>query len=122
MEKDKVKLLLWLDDCRDPHTGSWLYEFAPEYETKNSVEWVKNYEEFVDWITTNGLPDMIGFDHDLGEIDGVVVKSGYDATKWLVDYCIDNSLPVCQWVIQSSNPVGVDNINGLLMNYIKHFE
>lgn len=117
MEKERVRVLLWLDDQRNPYNGSWLYDFAPEYETKGAVHWVKNYNEFAEWITENGLPDMIGFDHDLG-----LEESGYDAAKWLVDYCLDYELKMCQWVIQSANPVGKDNINGLLMGYIKHAE
>ena len=122
MEKEKVKVLVWLDDMRNPYQGSWLHDYAPEYETKDSVTWVKSYDEFVEQIETNGLPDMIAFDHDLGELDGEITKSGYDAAKWLVDYCLDNELEMCKWVVQSANPVGLENINRLLINYIKHFE
>jgi hypothetical protein len=139
MEKEKVRILVWLDDMRNPYQGSWLHDYAPEYETKNSVTWVKSYDEFVEQIETNGLPDMIAFDHDLGEDEAIekvkngvnkkvarqekkIAKSGYDAAKWLVDYCLDNKLEMCKWVVQSANPVGVENINGLLINYIKHFE
>ena len=122
MEKNKVsKTLLWLDDFRNPYQGSWLYEFAPEYVGKWPVVWVKTYEEFIEWINQNGLPRMIAFDHDLGELNGEVVKSGYDAAKWVVGYCLDDGLEMCKWVVQSSNPVGVNNINGLLMNYVKYF-
>jgi hypothetical protein len=132
-----MKRLLWLDDIRNPYKGGWLYEFAPEYETTNSVFWVKNYNEFINWIKENGLPDMIGFDHDLGEdIAYELVKkgmskkeareikkeslTGLDCAKWLVEYCMDNDVSLPKWVIQSANPVGKDNINGLLINFLKH--
>jgi hypothetical protein len=46
--------------------------------------------------------------------------SGYDCAKWLVEYCMDNDLDLPNWIVQSANPVGKDNINGLLNNYLKH--
>ena len=101
--------------------------------------WVKSYEEFTRWIQYNGLPQKICFDHDLGEnvaielvASGVekskareikkLAKSGYDCAKWLVDYCLDNSLQLPNWSIQSANPVGKENINSLLTNAKKHLE
>lgn len=64
-----MKKLLWLDDIRSPFEllpgGSTWLVFSP---IKSSFEtyWVKSYNEFVDWIKINGLPDGICFDHDLG--------------------------------------------------------
>lgn len=115
-----MKTLLWLDDVRNPFLGDWLLQFSPEYHYEmgrgtHEVIWVKNYNDFVTWIEVRGLPDEIGFDHDLG-----VNKSGYDAAKWLVDYCLDNNKELPEWFIQSANPVGRDNINGLL-NSFKEF-
>jgi hypothetical protein len=132
-----MKTLLWLDDIRDPfaNDGEWLV-YSPimmPYE----VIWVKNYEEFITWIGKHGLPDAICFDHDLG-LDEVHekrtmskralkrhrktpdYKTGYDCAKWLVDYCIDNQQAPPQYGIQSANPVGRENIDGLLKNFIKH--
>ena len=43
-----------------------------------------------------------------------------DCAKWLVDYCIDNQLTLPLYNIQSANPVGKENIDGLLKNFIKH--
>ena len=110
-----MKRLLWLDDIRNPFVADWLLQYAPDYE-KDEVVWVKNYTEFVDWINENGLPEMICFDHDLGESDEM---TGYDCAKWLVEYCMDNDLDLPMWDIQSANPVGRDNINGILNNYKK---
>ena len=42
---------LYLDDERTPKTDGW--------------DIVRNYEDFENWITTNGLPDEVSFDHDL---------------------------------------------------------
>jgi len=64
------RYLLWLDDTRDPFEllpdgSSWLV-FSPIDLTGVEVVWVKSYDEFVGWITGNGLPGGICFDHDLG--------------------------------------------------------
>lgn len=134
-----MKTLLWLDDIRDPFEkdGEWLI-FSPLQGDRNfTTIWVKSYDEFVNWINENGLPDGICFDHDLGEDVAIeMVKngtnkkvarkvkkelpSGFDAAKFLVNYCIDNDLDLPKYNIQSANPVGKDNINGLLQSFIKH--
>jgi hypothetical protein len=117
-----MKTLLWLDDTRNPYMGAWLYKYAPEYEIKHRVVWNKTYVEFVKWIETNGLPDMIAFDHDLGIEEGSEEMNGHDCAKWLVEYCIDNDKTPPKWVVQSDNPVGRDNINGLLLNFVRKFK
>jgi hypothetical protein len=130
MQINNKPTLLWLDDVRNPFVADWLLQYAPDYE-KDEVVWVKNYNQFVEWINTNGLPDMICFDHDLADIreipnstlvlasDWNEEKTGYDCAKWLVEYCMDNNLKLPDWEIQSANPVGRDNINGLLNGYSK---
>lgn len=123
------KTLLWLDDIRNPNTENWL-DYSPIEKPFETV-WVKNYNEFVDWIEQNGLPTAICFDHDLEpdimngdpmkplECTIEYAKTGFDCAKWLVNYCIDNNKPLPKYNIQSANPVGGDNINGLLTNFSK---
>lgn len=108
------KTLLWLDDCRDPFDKKmdWLI-YSPIGRNVNIV-WVSNYNEFVEYITKFGLPDGICFDHDLGE-----EKDGYDCAKWLVNYCLDNNEQLPLYSIQSANPVGKKNIDGLFMSLNK---
>lgn len=121
---EKLKTLLWLDDERNPHLNNWLV-FSP-IEQPFEVVWVKKYHEFVSWIEENGLPDAICFDHDLSDIyikkSTYIEKTGYDCAKWLVDYCIDNNKELPLYNIQSANPVGKENIDSLLKNYIKYVE
>lgn len=128
------KNLLWLDDIRNPFENDWLI-FSPIEHPFETI-WVKTYNEFTDWITTNGLPDGICFDHDLGrdlqdkkvaggmskrqarrEREGT--KTGMDCAKWLVEYCLDNNLKLPLYNIQSANICGKDNIDGLLKSFIK---
>lgn len=137
LNNDSIKRLLWLDDLRNPHEGSWIQKFAPEFNKSDYIIWVLSFKEFTEWIEKNGLPEKICFDHDLGEdvamtlvSQGInkkkarevkkLAKSGYDCAKWLVDYCIDNKKEIPDWNIQSANPVGKENINGLLINAKNH--
>lgn len=135
-----MKKLLWLDDIRNPHETNldgikhWLV-FSPIQEPYEVI-WVKSYNEFVAWITVNGLPNGICFDHDLGMEVALnarrkgmskrksrelkkLEKTGFDCAKWLVEYCMDNNCVLPLWNVQSANPVGKDNINGLLKGYLK---
>ena len=114
-----MKTLLWLDDIRDPLTRDWLV-FSP-IEQPYEVIWVKSYQEFVEWISNNGLPTAICFDHDLGDIKDSE-KTGMDCALWLLEYCMDNDLTLPLYNIQSANPVGRENINSLLQNFIKYYK
>ena len=130
-----MKTLLWLDDMRNPFEGDWIYMYSPIGDTDIDIHWVKSYREFVNWIKKYGLPDGICFDHDLA--DNYQLRSemdvtdwydmtenseytGFDCAKWLVEYCMDRDLDIPEIGIQSANPVGADNIRGLLLNYKKH--
>ena len=114
------KRLLWLDDKRNPFENNWL-KFSP-IEMPFETIWVKNYNEFISWIKENGLPDAICFDHDIEDFSGLNGEElrGIDCAKWLVEYCLDNNLNVPRWNTQSSNPSGADNINGLLLSFMKN--
>lgn len=130
-----MKKLLWLDDLRDPFDPKWN---TPDVE----IHWVKSYLEFIDWIDTNGLPDIISFDHDLAdehytpemywddyeaskayqESQNYTEMTGYECAKELVEYCYRFNKPFPEYKCHSANPVGRDNILGLLNNAVKHFQ
>lgn len=118
-----IPKLLWLDDKRDPFTQSWIEDFSP-ISKPYAVYWVKSYDEFVDWIELNGLPMVVFFDHDLADqvVEGQNEKTGYESAKWLVEYCLDSDMEPPIWRIQSDNPPGRDNINGIMMSYLKHYK
>lgn len=114
--------ILWLDDLRNPYIN--LEGRVPK--EKLIIDWVLNYEQFTQWVEKFGLPKIISFDHDLGNLEDFKPisdyqeKTGMDCAKWLIDYCIDNDKQLPIFYVHSANPVGADNINGLLNNYIKH--
>ncbi len=83
---------------------------------------VRTYEDFVDYILKNGLPDFISFDNDLGlGEDGEVAPDGYAAAKWLV-YESGLDLINLKFNVHSANPVAAKQIEGLLTNYIRHLK
>jgi len=116
---NKKSTLLWLDDVRNPFTSDWLLQYAPQYHYRTPYEeevvWVKNYKDFCKWITENGLPTVIGFDHDLG-----TTKTGMDCVKWCSEYCMNNNELFPDYVVQSANPVGKLNMISYIENHKKH--
>ena len=124
---------LFLDDYRTPNDA--YYYTNNNIYLKNDWVVVKNYNNFINYITEHSIPDIISFDHDLGlehygnHVEGDVIdykqyneKTGYDCAKWLIDYIIDNNLnPPKMIYIHSMNPVGGNNIKELFINFNKHY-
>lgn len=107
---------LWLDDERP----------LPSQYASSGDPWVvaKSFDEARKFVKTYGIPNLVDFDHDLGE-----GKTGYDFAKWLCGEVLSNSTvddyiggigedQMFRWLIHSANPVGRDNIK----NYIEGFE
>jgi hypothetical protein len=63
-------------------------------------------------VEDHGLPNVISFDHDLGENEPNAMKF----MLWLIDQHLDEKLDlnnVEKVFIHSANPVGVRNLQGL---------
>lgn len=94
---------IYLDDIRKPYDSSWIL--------------VRSYDEFVKLVRdTRHIITHLSLDHDLGEENGVIAKTGMDAAKFFIEYVIDNpdvgnTLEVVH--AHSSNPPGRDNIKGI---------
>ncbi|MEO1051873.1 MAG: cyclic-phosphate processing receiver domain-containing protein [Bacteroidota bacterium] len=102
---------LFLDDLR---TVDMVYD----KKSINKFDIVRSYDEFIDYITRNGLPEFISFDNDLGLNEaGEVAPDGYAAAKWLV-YESGLDLKNLQFKVHSANPIASQQIEGLLNNYI----
>ncbi len=117
------KTLLWVDDMRNPNDPKWLFDVIESIVYPDripNIVWVKNYDEFVEYIDSEGLPDIICFDHDLGEY-GENERNGFTCAKYLVDYCMANNLDAPDVYSQSSNPVGAENILTYISNYRKFY-
>lgn len=111
---------LFLDDVRVPNQVTWVNLPVGPWII------VRSYNEFVDYISKNGLPSFITFDHDLSVEDQnkhpitgkFVEKTGMDCAKWLVEYCINNNLKFPDYEVHSMNSIGKINIK----SYIESFK
>lgn len=110
--------ILWIDDVRNPQIKRWTDWFIKNVGavTTDVFCWVKNFDEFKEYIDNYGLPRVICFDHDLGET-GENERNGLTCAKYLVEYCIKHNLDIPEYACQTSNPVGKENISSLLNNY-----
>lgn len=114
----QLKYYIFLDDERMPWDITWV-NIRRDYH----YNIIRTYSEFIAYITMFGLPEYISFDHDLADqhyghglnndeipYDRYNEKTGYDAAKWLVQYCIDKGLKFPDYDVHSMNPVGSTNI------------
>lgn len=103
---------------------------------------VRSFAEFKAFIETNGCPEFISFDHDLGACE--VCMSGMDAEEWLIKsngqsmpHCshVGTGLDCVKWLVDkdidypgfmpkgfayachSANPAGRKNILSYLDSY-----
>lgn len=107
---------LFLDDQRRPYDNTW--------------DVVRNFNAFVEYIQSSGMPNIISFDHDL-DISHYPLfessfgyseppkeipyheykeKTGYCCAKWLLENFPN---PPKRIMVHTMNPVGRDNILGL---------
>ncbi len=128
--------LLFLDDYREPiDCAKYMYRKGVDCKIYHE-QWniVRSYGQFVKWITENGLPEFISFDHDLGDVEELKEDlpveewfdlennreyNGMDCAKWLVEYCMDNKLQLPKYAVHSANPAGTENIEGLFLSFLK---
>jgi hypothetical protein len=132
---------LFLDDIRIPKDAITLVP-----SNLNKMYWekdwdiVRNFDEFLQYLMSSGVPDLISFDHDLADFHydfkpedyeamgedelitrfGSKEKTGLDCAKILVDYCIVAKKPLPEYIVHSANPTGKENIEKFLINAKKH--
>lgn len=121
---------LFLDDIRQPEDVA-NYTHSSLREMYRKEEWVivRNYAEFIDYITINGLPEKVSFDHDLADEHyepyswtgswKYIENTGYDCAQWFVDYCLRNNHELPFIYVHSKNPVGKENIESIFASFKK---
>lgn len=100
-----TKYSLFIDDERQP--------------PKDGNHWVvvKTSDEAISYVSRCGYPKYVSFDHDLGGND-TVMRFVY----WILDRCLDRGIPLpFEWTVHSQNPVGRDNIIGILKSFEKRW-
>lgn len=108
---DYTKYTLFLDDVRD---------VEKYFEKADNVILCRSYDEAVALVQERGLPEFVSFDHDLGDTENEVEKSGYEFAKFLVQYMMENDIKgEFKYQVHSANPIGAENISAYLKNWFK---
>jgi hypothetical protein len=125
---------IYLDDIRTPVSNDWIV--------------VRNYDDFVNKVTEIGLGEIetislgdtamneyftnVSPNYKL-DYDNIKEKTGYDCTKWIVDYFYEmnpdriemsrskkdaSSIKFPLVVVHSANPIGSANIMGYINNFL----
>lgn len=106
--------VLYLDDVRVPLI--------------RGVDLVRNYDEFVTYLMSYEMPEVIFWDHDISEEHYPTPNEGdrdvipYETYKEKTGlhcalFVVENNLPLQLWAVHSLNPVGGENIRRLLRAY-----
>ncbi|WP_206997703.1 cyclic-phosphate processing receiver domain-containing protein [Trinickia mobilis] len=96
---------LFIDDIRDPASEGWVI--------------ARTSAKAIALLETMGCPLEISFDHDLGGDD-----TGMVVVKRMIEMDLDAAgrfiPPEFFFSVHSANPVGRENISGLLNSYLGH--
>ncbi|WP_207002117.1 cyclic-phosphate processing receiver domain-containing protein [Trinickia mobilis] len=96
---------LFIDDLRETPSPGW--------------EVARTSAQAIALLERRGCPSEISFDHDLGGEDTSMV-----VVKRMIEMDLDAGgqfIPEhFTFAVHSANPVGRDNINGLLLAYLRH--
>ena len=116
-----TKDLIWLDDIRNPFDKKW-FDVWSKLGKFDRVIWVQNYKQFINWFSEHVDNTIhICFDHDIASFHDEQEFTGYDAAKYVIEYCMDNNKPLPGYSCHSDNGPGKENILSLLNNF-KNFQ
>lgn len=96
---------LFIDDERYPASGQWVI--------------VRTSKQAIDWVSANGIPSEISFDHDLGGDD-----TSRKFVNWLVDELVDGRQHFPDdftFTVHSQNPIGASWLRSTMTMLIQHF-
>jgi len=116
---------IFLDDIRYPKEVFWV-----DLPIKPWIL-IRDYNRFIEFVTNKGYaPSFISYDHDLGDAhyrhglnndeipyDTYKEKTGYDAAKWMVEFCSKQNIKHPDYAVHSMNPVGKQNIISYIQSY-----
>lgn len=134
-----TKTYLFLDDWRHP-VKAYLWDDGIPLVNKVNVpgsRWniVKTYDEFVEFVEKNGIPDVVSFDNDLFNVfdpdldeddmrriltmkdwETYPIKCGAHCAQWLVEKCREQKRALPEYYIHSANTVARGIIRSILEN------
>ncbi len=97
---------------------TWKLYLDDERLPKTFKDWtvIRTVKEAEDKILQAGLPDECSLDHDIDER-----ANGLDFVKWLIEQDLDGKINIpfdWKWNVHSANPMGKNNMESLLKNYL----
>lgn len=111
---------LFIDDERSTEDVTWAPREVREKYRNEKWHYAKTHNDVVELIEHMGcMPTFVSFDHDLGDFEN---GDGYKIAKYLVDLDIytDYNFPEnFDYFVHSKNPIGKQNIESYLNNYMK---
>lgn len=115
---------LFLDDRRTLQMAYDANAGLQQHLEAHPIVIAKNAGQFIKSILKNGVPQIVSFDHDLGDFyfdNGEKrERSGDTCAEWLCKYCLNNNKPLPQFYVHSDNPVGRENIKKTFTFYAKY--
>jgi hypothetical protein len=133
---------LFLDDVRIPQEA-FLWDKRVSLEDESNIpncKWdiVRSYQEFVEYITKNGIPDVVSFDNDLWNVQEELqknptseklakqfqmigwqdfdIKTGAHCAQYLVEACRVREVPIPMYYIHTANSAARPIIREILEN------
>ncbi len=108
---------LFLDDIRFPQDVNWI-------DYPSNVNWKlcrTNWDVVIEIEELNNYFDVISLDHDIACEDGNGNEiTGYDVLKRIIQYYHERKMKLPMIVFHTQNPVGKENMQRYLNNYL-HF-
>jgi hypothetical protein len=117
---------LFLDNERDPKNAQ-IFDLGKTLQQVSGIEnhrWniVRSYEEFIEYVNKNGIPDVVSFDNDLMDVcDNTIstetlarsysmkdwenspIKTGAHCAAWLCERCKALQTPLPKYYVHSAN-------------------
>ena len=124
----KQKSFLFLDDIRVPQ-NAYLWDEKGTLQAISGISnynWdvVRNYDQFVEYVERNGIPDVISFDNDLWDVmdedvdeemlrkqftmidwEQFEIKTGAHCAKYIVNKCKEQGRDIPEYYVHSANHV-----------------
>ena len=93
--------------------------FPPDNDGRN-WQIARDWDDVQMIVREHGMPNFISFDHDLGDH----THTGYDIVKFMVELDMDGDPDFClpkdlEFYVHSQNPIGKENIQAYLTNYLE---
>lgn len=118
---DDIRNLDYLDKVTWANCYSNLSYEEFQEASKADITLCRSVKEAKSYILSNGVPDVIFFDHDLGiNTETGLVEDSVEFVNWLIESDYDqNYIPRgFKYLVHSSNPVGAKNLASKVDGYL----